>query len=164
MKSSVYIIFGVSGCGKTTVGEELAIQLGIPFYDADDFHPEANIKKMSNGISLNDSDRSPWLEILAQEIQLWQKNKGAVLACSALKEKYREILDSNNEVKVNWVFLDGSYELISERMTSRKGHFFKEAMLRSQFETLERPTKGITVGITQSFSQIVSEIKLKLKM
>ena len=89
---TVYIIFGVSGSGKTTIGQLLAKKLNIPFYDADDYHPVSNIEKMASGKPLNDNDREPWLGLIAMEIKKWKTQEGAVLACSALKEKYREIL------------------------------------------------------------------------
>ena len=120
----VYIIIGVSGIGKTTIGKMLANTLGIPFYDADDYHPPSNIKKLTEGIPLNDTDRYPWLQILSRSISLWQKKRGAVLACSALKEKYRKIL-GNDGTNTTYIFLNADISIISERLKNRKKHFFK---------------------------------------
>ncbi|WP_281986254.1 NADP-dependent phosphogluconate dehydrogenase [Aquimarina aggregata] len=158
----VYIVFGVSGCGKSTIGQHLAKDFDIPFYDADDFHPERNIKKMSKGFPLNDDDRDPWLEKIANEIRNWHNLKGAVLACSALKQKYRDKLQSISPQFIEWIFLDGSYDLISNRMAARKDHFFKKEMLVSQFEALQKPQSGITVDINQSVSEIIMKIKSKV--
>jgi len=105
----VIILMGVSGCGKTTVGELLAKKLSLPFFDADDFHPVENVKKMQSGMPLNDDDRKPWLDELARQIKKWNRNDGAVLACSALKEKYRQILRGNsNREDVQIVYLKGT--------------------------------------------------------
>lgn len=151
------IVMGVSGSGKSTIGQMLAQKLKVPFMDADDFHPEANRQKMANGQPLNDDDRKPWLEILTQQMAL---NNPAVLACSALKESYRQILDPANEL--NWVFLNGNKELIFERMQKRAGHFMKAEMLASQFDTLEAPSGAITVSIDQSPEQIIDEVLTKI--
>ncbi|WP_233557649.1 NADP-dependent phosphogluconate dehydrogenase [Aquimarina sp. AD1] len=161
-KSIIYIVYGVSGSGKTTVGKALAKELNIPFFDADDFHPEENIKKMSTGFPLDDSDREPWLKKLASEIVVWNTNKGAVLACSALKKAYRKTLQSIDSKYVKWIFLDGSFDLISNRLEARKDHFFKKEMLFSQFEALEQPEDGISINIDKSVDQIMSEIRTTL--
>ena len=153
------IIMGVSGCGKTTVGRQLASDLDLPFYDADDFHPEENIQKMSNGIPLNDNDRYPWLNHLAEMIIGWEEHGGAVLACSALTEEYREILSS--VPKIDWVVLHSEFDVILDRMKNRD-HFMKPDMLQSQFDTLELPSYGIQVDAGQEVADIVSEIKNKL--
>ncbi len=158
----VYIIFGVSGSGKTTIGRLLAKELNIPFYDADDFHPQSNIKKMSDGFSLDDNDREPWLHILTDQIKNWHHDKGAVLACSALKIKYREKLESFHPNLIRWVFLEGDYEIISERLKARKDHFFRSELLHSQFETLEKSTRGISILVNQSTANMIIEIKSKL--
>ena len=156
----IVIVYGVTGCGKTTVGKLLAKELELPFYDGDQYHSDANVQKMSLGIPLTDEERIPWLEHLAQLIQQWDQQKGAVLACSALNEKYRNILQS--VPRIEWVLLEGTRELISERLNSRVGHFMNPALLDSQFATLERPSYGMTVSIAQSPEEIVNEILSKL--
>lgn len=148
-----YIVMGVSGSGKTTIGKLLATHLGLPFYDADDFHPKANIEKMSQGISLNDADRLPWLKAMQEAIQSW--DTGGVLACSALKEKYREILATDTDV--SFVFLQGDFDTIYQRMQAR-AHFMKPDMLQSQFDTLEPPSYGIHINIDQDTNTIITEI------
>lgn len=150
---------GVSGCGKTTVGKGLAQALFIPFYDADDFHPTANIEKMKRGIPLDDSDRSPWLEHLSKAMVTWEKDGGAVLACSALKEAYRKTL--SKKTAVTWVWLTADFETIYQRMKQRN-HFMKPEMLQSQLDTLEAPSYGIHVDASQNVDTIVSEIEKQL--
>jgi gluconokinase len=138
--SKVYVVMGVSGCGKTTVGRALAHKLQLPFYDGDDFHPAENVDKMARGIPLTDADRLPWLarlhELIAEHLM---RGEGVVIACSALKRKYREQLRAGLE-GVQFVYLRGSFALIWERMTARADHYMKADMLRSQFDTLEAPT------------------------
>ena len=114
----VYLIMGVSGSGKTSVGKVLAKSFSISFYDADDYHNKKNIEKMKKGISLNDIDRKPWLDSLALKIKEWNILGDSVLACSALKEDYRLILSKNNEI--TYIFLEGDYELIYKRLSQRK--------------------------------------------
>jgi len=145
---------GVCGSGKSTVGELLATKVGLPFFDGDDFHPAANIDKMSEGISLNDDDRIGWLQALNQKAQ---KSEG-VFACSALKEKYREILLKNTGNKAHLIYLDGSYELIDKRMKARENHFMPSGLLDSQFADLEVPNYGIRVSINQEPKNIISDI------
>lgn len=154
----IIVVLGVSGSGKSTISKGLSLALNIPYYDADDFHPIANINKMSSGQPLNDKDREPWLEELAQNLSEWSREKGAVLACSALKEKYRTLLNSNCEDKIIWVYLKGDYELIKSRMESRKDHFMSSQMLKSQFEALEVPEYGIHVDISGSPEAIIKSI------
>ena len=154
----VYIVMGVSGVGKTTIGKLLADKLELPFYDADDFHPKENVIKMENGIPLEDKDRKEWLEKLASKIKEWHRDEGAVLACSALKEKYREQLSSIPQEDLTWVFLHSDYEVIFERIASREDHYFKPEMLRSQYEILEIPGSGIHVDVEASEEEIISEI------
>ncbi|MEM1219031.1 MAG: gluconokinase, partial [Bacteroidota bacterium] len=105
-KSSVYIVMGVSGSGKSTVGKALAQALNIPFYDGDDFHTMENVQKMESGQPLNDEDREPWLKLLAQRLKDWNESGGAILACSALKNEYRNVLQQY--VPVNWIYLKGT--------------------------------------------------------
>ena len=152
------VIMGVSGSGKTTIGKLLAEALELPFYDADDFHPQQNIEKMSAGKPLNDDDRAPWLQSLNKEMHQW--DNGGVLACSALKESYREILSKGNTVQ--WIYLDGDFQAILQRMQLRE-HFMKPEMLQSQFDTLEPPSYGIKVTIDQSPEEIVTKIMTTLE-
>ena len=154
---------GISGSGKTTVGQELARRLNLPFYDADDFHPGANIQKMANGQPLNDEDRRPWLDILGRKIEEWEQDRkgGAVLACSALKESYRRKLATIPDDRLHWVLLDGTKKLIKRRMEQRKHHFFEAALIDSQLADLEKPDYGIHVDINQSPTEIV-EVILKI--
>jgi len=151
--SKKYVIMGVSGSGKSTIGKLLANKIGLPFLDADDFHPKENIDKMSHGIALNDSDRLPWLETIREELS--QHSSGVVFACSALKESYRAILSKGNELI--FIYLNGDYETIYNRMKSRN-HFMAPEMLASQFTDLEPPTYGISVTINQDENAILSEI------
>ncbi|MBZ9629881.1 NADP-dependent phosphogluconate dehydrogenase [Salegentibacter sp. LM13S] len=159
----VYIVMGVSGSGKTTIGKLLAKKLNLTFYDADDFHPPENVEKMKSGRPLQDEDRKGWLAVLAENIQKWDKNGGAVLACSALKEKYRKQLTSVPEEDLNWIFLWADFEVILERLKVRKGHYFKPEMLTSQFETLEEPDYGLRINVNTSEGNILKEIMAKLK-
>lgn len=158
----IYIVMGVAGCGKSTIGEKLADHLQLPFYDADDFHPKENVIKMNQGIPLNDDDRLPWLKELGSNIIQWEKNGGAVLACSALKEKYRQILESIPSHQVQWIYLEGSKELILQRLKQRNNHYMPASLLDSQFEALEKPAYGIHTNISQSPDLIINEILKKL--
>jgi gluconokinase len=158
MKTKFFIVMGVSGSGKTTVGKLLAKRLGWDFYDADDFHPPANVAKMVSGIPLNDDDRIPWLAALHDLISgCLNDNRPGVLACSALKESYRQTLLAGN-VAVKIVYLKGTFELIQERMAARAGHYMKPAMLKSQFDTLEEPDDALTVEVAHSTDAIVRAI------
>ncbi|MBP6803397.1 MAG: gluconokinase [Chloroflexi bacterium] len=158
--SRVYVIMGVSGCGKTTVGKVLAEQLSCPFYDGDDFHPPQNVAKMTNGIPLNDDDRFPWLarlhEFIADHLM---RGETAVLVCSALKKKYRDQLREGNG-GICIVYLEGSYDLIWARMAARPTHYMKAAMLQSQFDALEPPSPANTliISIQQNISATVDDI------
>ena len=158
MKSRFLIVMGVSGCGKSSVGKALASKLGWDFYDADDFHPPANVAKMASGIPLDDFDRASWLASLNELISSSLKaNHPGVLACSALKERYRrQLMEGNDGVQV--VYLKGSYDLIWSRMEKRTGHYMKPHMLKSQFEALEEPTKALTVEISAPVNEIIREI------
>lgn len=157
----VIIIFGVSGCGKTTIAKLVSEKLSIPHYDADDFHPASNIDKMQRGIPLTDTDRLPWLKALAREIKLWEDSGGAVLACSALKEKYRKLLASQVN-QIHWVLLLGTFRLIKSRMETRKDHFMNPSLLQSQFNILEIPDYGIKININATPEQIADTIITKL--
>ena len=153
----IIVVMGVSGCGKTTIGQQLAERLGWPFFDGDVFHPPANIDKMSRGIPLNDEDRSGWLAAIADRMrELNAANQSGVFACSALKQKYRDQLRVNDQV--HFVYLRGSYDLIWSRMQQRPGHYMKPAMLASQFEALEEPHEALTLDIVQPPAQIIERI------
>lgn len=154
----VLVLMGVSGCGKTLIGKKLSVKIDLPFYDADDFHPKANIEKMSNGIPLNDDDRWPWLKVLADHMKEWDEKDGAILACSALKESYRELLTNHSGVPVQYIYLKGSKSLIASRLKKRHGHFFDESLLDSQFQALEEPQQAQVVEIDQTPDEIVKEI------
>jgi gluconokinase len=158
MKTNFFILMGVSGSGKTSVGKQLAMRLGWDFYDADDYHPPANKAKMAAGIPLTDEDRAPWLAALHQLISsCLNANRPGVLACSALKEIYRQTLLAGN-VAVQIVYLKGTLELIRARMAARTDHYMKPVMLQSQFETLEEPSGVITVNIALPINAIVDQI------
>lgn len=160
--SSIIYIMGVSGSGKTTVGRLLSERTGIPFFDGDDFHPLFNKEKMKAGIPLTDEDRQDWLLQLHALAEEESKNKGAIIACSALKEKYRQLLSANLH-KPFWVFLTGSFELIQERLTNRTGHFMPPALLQSQFDALEIPQDVFTADVKQEPELIAAGISEFLK-
>lgn len=158
MKTRFFIIMGVSGSGKTEVGKFLAKYLGWDFYDADDFHPPENVEKMANGIPLDNADRAPWLATLHDLISSsLENNRAGVLACSALKERYRQqLLKDNDDVQL--VHLKGSYDLIWSRMSQRENHYMKPEMLQSQFETLEEPVNALIVEISAPVDEIIQQI------
>lgn len=156
------IVMGVSGTGKTTVGKMLADQLAVPFYDADDFHSNANIEKLASGQALTDEDRRPWLEKLGQKIAIWQASGGAVLACSALKEKYRQTLCSIPKGQFTVIHLFGSFDLIAHRLKERKNHFLNPSILKSQFENLEEPRDAIHIEVNRSPTEILQDILNKM--
>lgn len=153
----IYIVMGVSGCGKSTIGKLLASKLKIPFFDGDDLHPVANVQKMASGLPLNDKDRKGWLQKL-NEIANEHKSSGAVIVCSALKETYRSQLKQNLEKQMVFVYLKGTFEEIHARLKERQGHFMPIELLKSQFETLEAPADAIQVSINHSPDEIVSAI------
>ncbi|NNL41677.1 MAG: gluconokinase [Desulfobacterales bacterium] len=158
----IFYIMGVSGCGKSTIGRKLASSLSLPFFDGDDYHPEENIAKMSEGLPLNDQDRKAWLEALNSLARKHQQN-GAVIACSALKKSYREMLNENILPPPVWVYLEGSYKTILNRLQQRKGHFMPANLLTSQFDSLEAPEEAIKVAVTLTPEEIVEEILKQLK-
>jgi gluconokinase len=147
MNPRFLLVMGVSGSGKTSVGRALASRLGWDFYDADDFHPPENVAKMAGGIPLDDADRAPWLAALHDLIErCLAQDRPGVLACSALKDRYRrQLVKDSRGIRI--VYLKGSYDLIRSRMAARPGHYMKPAMLHSQFEALEEPADALTVDI-----------------
>lgn len=154
----VIVVMGVSGSGKTTVGVKLAQELGWPFYDADDFHSAANREKMAQGIPLNDADRAEWLKSLKALIQKHvEEGTSCVLACSALKQRYRDTLAVNE--KVRFAYLRGSFEQIETRMKLRKDHYMPVELLKSQFEALEEPRDAVIVDISHSPDEIIQIIR-----
>ncbi|MDX2245027.1 MAG: gluconokinase [Leptolyngbyaceae cyanobacterium bins.302] len=164
MMSMIIVLMGVSGVGKTTIGQLLASQLNIPFYDGDDFHPAANVTKMRQGIALSDSDRLSWLHTLHDLMQkLHDCQQSAVFACSALKNTYRQILQGNLD-DVRFVFLHGNYELIRQRLQQRQHHFMSATLLQSQFDILETPQGILTVEVNDSPAAIVQTIKTQLQL
>jgi len=156
----ILIAMGVSGSGKSTIGEMVAARLGCGFADADAFHSEANKQKMHAGIPLTDDDRWPWLRAIRTDIES-RRSAGVdyVYACSALKASYREILRAGDR-DVIFVYLSGSQEVLAKRLAGRKGHFFDPSLLQSQLDTLEPPGlhEAVVVDIDQSPEQIVDEV------
>ncbi len=156
----IVVLMGVSGSGKTTIGTLLAERTGTVFADADDYHPLANKEKMAAGHPLNDDDRQPWLETLNKLMVGWfEAGKGGVLACSALKDKYRKTLAAGMpEGKVSFVLLDGSKELIAERLAHRQHEYMNPKLLESQLATLEKPLDALCVVNDRAPDVIVDEI------
>lgn len=161
------VVMGVSGSGKTTIADRLAARLDWRFEDGDGFHPPGNVAKMSAGQPLTDDDRRPWLQAIADEIdRVSREGERLVVACSALKRSYRDIL-SHGRKDIRFVFLSGSYELIASRLAARKGHFMPPGLLASQFKTLEPPDTSehpITVSIDAPVETIVDDIIHQLKL
>ena len=157
-KSTIIVVMGVAGSGKTTVASRLAIALDWMMLDADNFHSQENREKMQNGIPLTDEDRGEWLKKLRALIERYiEKNQNMVLACSALKESYRQTLKVSEAVR--FVYLRGSHEQIEERLRQRKWHYMKPEMLASQFEILEEPGYALTVDVSGAPGEIVDWIR-----
>ena len=153
---------GVSGVGKSTIGNLLSKELNIPFFDGDDYHPESNILKMSKGEALNDNDRFGWLQELNKLAIKQLKNKGCIIVCSALKESYRDILSKTIQQSTKWVFLHGSFNQIKERINNRKGHFMSSDLLKSQFDVLEEPKNAIHINVSLTPNNIIKVIRKEL--
>jgi gluconokinase len=156
------VIMGVSGCGKSSVGEGLAARLGIPYRDGDDLHPAANVEKMRAGIPLTDDDRWPWLDQVAAVLA---KEAPVIVGCSALRRKYRDRLRAGAGGPVRFIHLSGSRDLIAARMAERKGHYMPPSLLASQFAALEAPgpDEALTVGIDQPLATLIDTIASNLQ-
>ncbi|WP_434715076.1 gluconokinase (plasmid) [Rhizobium sp. YTUHZ045] len=154
------VIMGVSGCGKSSVGERVAVQYGMPFLEGDQLHPAANVEKMAKGIPLTDNDRLPWLDRIGEEIRTVQEaSQGLVISCSALKRSYRDRLRQAADGRLAFVFLEGSRDLLLSRMQARQGHFMPASLLDSQLQTLEPPTGEpgvVTVAIDMALDDMVA--------
>ncbi|MGP5728883.1 gluconokinase [Corynebacterium casei] len=154
--SRYVVLMGVSGSGKSSVGEKLSPLVGLPYRDGDDMHPQSNIDKMESGTPLNDEDRMPWLKNIGQELAA---SGGLMIGCSALKRSYRDLIRSYCPEAV-FVHLAGDFELLSERMNSRTGHFMPASLLKSQFETLQQlepDEKGVVIDIEPSVGEVAQQ-------
>ena len=158
----IILLTGVAGAGKTTAGARLADDLGWPFYDGDTLHPAANVEKMRQNVPLTDADRFAWLTALRRLIDdLARQKTSAVVTCSALKQAYRDrLLDGPGDVRL--VYLKGDFALIRERMQTRRSHYFKADLLRSQFDALEEPDSGLVIDIAQPLEAMVRQIRQAL--
>jgi gluconokinase len=154
----IVILMGVSGAGKTAVGERLAARLGWAFHDGDDFHPQANVRKMAAGEPLTDEDRWPWLAALRETIEAHERSgTNAIVACSALKEEYRRYLLAGAPA-ARIVYLRGTPSLIAERLRRRRGHFFKADLLASQLAALEEPSSALVVDVDADLDVVVGRV------
>ncbi len=162
VKPFVVFIIGVSGSGKSTIGSLLSREHEIPYFDGDDYHSKENVEKMSKGQSLNDSDRYNWLINLNELAREQIKLKGCIIACSALKKRYRDLLSKGIKISVKWVFLDGSFDQISNRLKYRKNHYMPISLLKSQFKILEKPVDALRVDIGLQPKEIVNTIEKEI--
>lgn len=159
----IVVVMGVSGCGKSTVGQKIAERLGCAFRDGDEFHSDANRAKMHAGIPLNDDDRKPWLESIRTYMdEMTSDGRSLVVACSALKQRYRDVL-RGSAGNTEFVYLKGDFELLQSRLSARKDHFFNPNLLRSQFDALEEPADAIVVSIALAPQAIVDEAVTQLQ-
>jgi len=159
----IVILMGVSGSGKTTIGQILSEKLGWPLFDADEFHSAASIDKMRNGIPLEDADRWPWLDRMNAMLgEREARGESVLLACSALKQAYRDRL-SKGIAQIRWIYLKGGFGLIRKRLEARKGHYMKAGLLESQFATLEEPDDALSVDIDDSPNSIADSILRRLQ-
>ena len=164
-KAQLILTMGVSGSGKSTIGQRIAEHFDLPFVEGDDFHPPANVAKMEAGKALNDEDRKPWLEALGAVLAKAERanlpnsegQRGAVLACSALKQKYRDTLQKAVQDELHIVWLDGNREVLLSRLQSRKDHFFPPHLLDSQLATLEPPVGAIRIDVSQPIEEILAK-------
>jgi gluconokinase len=159
----IIVVIGVTGSGKSTVGSLLAAQLGWKFCEGDDFHPPANLEKLTRGIPLDDEDRKPWLKAIHKTIRLAvDRRENVVIACSALKESYRRMLQLDGEV--NFVYLKANPRLIRQRLARRTGHFMHPVLVQSQFETLEEPKQAVRIDAGLTPAEIVRLIRHQLSL
>ena len=154
------ILFGVSGSGKSTIGKKISNDLKFKFIEADDFHSINNINKMKRRLALNDNDREEWLQALNNKLK--DQSINTVLACSALKEKYRKKLIRGLDINIFWFCLKGEFDLINQRLKKRNNHFFSSSLLQSQYDIIEYPDYCNFIDISESKNKIVELIKLKL--
>lgn len=152
---------GVSGCGKSTIAGKISTLKNIPYFDADDFHSTPNKDKMRQGIPLTDEDRQDWLASMNEMLKVESNKKGCTLACSALKERYRQKMIEGVNAEIHWIVLHGDFDLIYDRMKKRKDHYMPASLLQSQFDAIEYPEYGMHIRIEENPDQIVNEI-LKL--
>ncbi|MWN90905.1 adenylyl-sulfate kinase [Gilliamella sp. Pra-s65] len=157
----VFVLMGVSGCGKSAVAKQVAYDLDAAFLDGDFLHPKANILKMRSGTPLNDEDRMPWLHLISNAaFAMSNVNDVSIIICSALKKCYRDIIRGENE-NVHFIYLKGDYDVIAERLAKRQGHYQKTGMLQSQFDTLEEPTSEendvYRIDIAQPLINVVND-------
>lgn len=159
---------GVSGCGKTTIGQLLSEQTGYPFYDADQFHPETNIQKMASGMPLADEDRWPWLNAIRDFAAIQSRSGPLIIACSALKQSYRDLLSDMPGLQIDWILLEGSYDILFNRLEQRAGHFMPATLLQSQLDILEIPSHSIRLNIAfQPLTivlKIIESLSISLRM
>ena len=154
------ILFGVSGSGKSTIGKKISKDLKFKFIEGDDFHSINNINKMKRKLALNDNDREEWLQALNNKLK--DQSINTVLACSALKEKYRKKLIRGLDINIFWFCLKGEFDLINQRLKKRNNHFFSSSLLQSQYDIIEYPDYCNFIDISESKNKIVELIKLKL--